>query len=336
MMWWKQHKWKVIVPLAILVVLAGAFWYGGGAPGLQGWNVNAPASSAAMENTPKDEQPDTSILDEPDSSTADSSAVPDSSAAASSAAQAAGSAAASQTETSKNQPAKGNSNTKTSTKTETGLTSRPGGTEGGMTAEEKVKAAAEIAGGSSPGVEKGDKSYSEAHGMVIDPSTGKDKYLTDPVPEGKPLPVEPQDATVTDKALTCTLSISCATILNHMDWLNPEKTELVPSDGWILKPTTVTFYEGESVFNVLQRTCKQYKIHMEFKNTPMYNSAYIEGIHNLYEFDCGELSGWMYKVGDWFPNYGCSRYQLKNGDVICWEYTCDLGVDVGGYYSTGS
>ena len=67
----------------------------------------------------------------------------------------------------------------------------------------------------------------------------------------------------------------------------------------------------------------------------MYNSAYIEGIHNLYEFDCGELSGWMYKVNEWFPNYGCSRYQLRDGDVICWEYTCDLGVDVGGYRATG-
>ena len=204
-----------------------------------------------------------------------------------------------------------------------------------MTVQEKLDAAAEIAGGSSPGVLSGDKDYSESQGMVIDPETGKDKYLTDPVPEGKPLPVEPQDVTISDTAYTCTLSISCATILKHMDWLDPEKTELVPEDGWILEPMEVTFYEGESVFNVLQRTCKQQKIHMEFENTPMYNSAYIEGIHNLYEFDCGELSGWMYKVNEWFPNYGCSRYQLHEGDVICWVYTCDLGIDVGGYYSTG-
>lgn len=26
-------------------------------------------------------------------------------------------------------------------------------------------------------------------------------------------------------------------------------------------------------------------------DTPVYNSAYIEGIHNLYEFDVGKLSG---------------------------------------------
>jgi hypothetical protein len=105
---------------------------------------------------------------------------------------------------------------------------------------------------------------------------------------------------------------------------------LVPDDGWILEPTTVTFYEGESVFNVLQRTCKENKIHMEFENTPLYNSAYIEGIGNLYEFDCGDQSGWMYAVNGWFPNYGCSRYALENGDVIQWVYTCDLGADVGG------
>ena len=147
--------------------------------------------------------------------------------------------------------------------------------------------------------------------MLIDTGTGKDKYQTDPVPEGKPIPVEPEDVEIGDAEYTCTLSISCATILDNMELCNKEKRELVPEDGWILKPMTVTFYEGESVFNILQRTCKQQKIHMEFENTPIYNSAYIEGINNLYEFDVGNTSGWMYKVNGWFPNYGCSRYQLQ-------------------------
>ena len=178
--------------------------------------------------------------------------------------------------------------------------------------------------------------FEEINGMLIDTGTGKDKYQTDPVPEGKPIPVEPEDVEIGDAAYTCTLSISCATILDNLDLCDPEKVELVPADGWILQPMTVTFYEGESVFNVLQRTCKQQKIHMEFSNTPIYNSAYIEGIHNLYEFDVGNLSGWMYKVNGWVPNYGCSRYQLKDGDVIEWVYTCDLGYDVGGGYATGS
>ena len=171
--------------------------------------------------------------------------------------------------------------------------------------------------------------------MEIDPETGKDKYLTDPVPEGKPIPVEPQDVTIGTTAYTCTLSINCSTILDNLDLCDPEKADLVPEDGWVLQPISVTFYEGESVFNVLQRVCKRQKIHMEFENTPIYNSAYIEGIHNLYEFDVGELSGWMYKVNEGCPNYGCSRYQLKDGDVIDWVYTCDLGDDVGGRNAIG-
>ncbi|CAN7643101.1 DUF4430 domain-containing protein [Paenibacillus sp. LjRoot56] len=170
--------------------------------------------------------------------------------------------------------------------------------------------------------------------MELDPKTGKDQYLTEPVPEGKPLPIEPQNAKISDKQMTVTLSVSCLTILNNMKLLDPEKVELVPKDGIIFKAQQVTFYEGESVFNVLQREMKKNKIHMEFVNTPIYNSAYIEGIHNLYEFDCGELSGWMYKVNGWFPNYGASRYQLKQGDVIEWVYTCDLGRDVGDTYNS--
>lgn len=165
--------------------------------------------------------------------------------------------------------------------------------------------------------------------MEIDPETGKDQYMTDPVPEGKPEPVEPQEAELTDAVYTCTISISCATILDNIKDLNPEKVELVPEDGWLMEPEAVTFQEGESVFDVLLRVCQKQKIHMEYVNTPMYNSAYIEGIGNLYEFDCGSLSGWMYNVNGWFPNYGCSRYALQEGDIICWVYTCDLGADVG-------
>ena len=170
----------------------------------------------------------------------------------------------------------------------------------------------------------------EAKEMVISKETGKDQYQTEAVPEGKPVPMEPQNAKITDVAHTATLSVRSDTILDNMDWLNPDKVELVPEDGVIFAKTQVTFYEGESVFNVLQREMKKAKIHMEFVNTPIYNSAYIEGINNLYEFDCGELSGWMYKVNNWFPNYGSSRYQLKAGDVIEWQYSCNLGEDIGG------
>lgn len=168
-------------------------------------------------------------------------------------------------------------------------------------------------------------------------ATEQDKYLTDPVPEGKPMPVEPEDAKVNEsRILTCTFSIECTTILNNISDLEPEKLDVLPSDGIIFDMQTVEFKEGESVFDVLQRICKENNIHMEASWTPIYNSAYVEGIHNLYEFDCGSLSGWMYRVNGWYPNYGCSRYQLAEGDVVEWRFTCDLGKDVGCEWMSGT
>lgn len=167
-------------------------------------------------------------------------------------------------------------------------------------------------------------------------ATEQDKYKTDPVPAGKPMPVEPEDQTVNNqKTYTCTFSIECSTILNNLKDLVPDKMDAVPSNGIIFAAQTVTFYEGESVYDVLQRICKENGIQMEASWTPIYNSAYVEGIHNLYEFDCGSGSGWMYRVDGWYPNYGCSRYQLKQGEVVEWRYTCDLGKDVGGGYAIG-
>ena len=131
---------------------------------------------------------------------------------------------------------------------------------------------------------------------------------------------------------TVTMSISCAVILDNLDLLDPDKTELVPEDGWILEPVTVELQEGETVFDLLLRVTREHKIHMEYAQAPMYGSAYIEGIANLYEFDCGAGSGWMYAVNGWYPNYGCSGYKLEPGDVVEWRYTCDTGEDIGGGY----
>lgn len=127
----------------------------------------------------------------------------------------------------------------------------------------------------------------------------------------------------------CSISISCKTILDHMDELKESKREFVPEDGWILKKTEVPFYEDESVYDVLSRICQEKKIHMEASFSPVYNSSYIEGIGQLYEFDCGKLSGWTYKVNDISPSYGCSEWKVQDNDEIVWAYTCDLGKDVG-------
>ena len=128
----------------------------------------------------------------------------------------------------------------------------------------------------------------------------------------------------------CTITIRCDTILDNVDSLEAAKLPYVPENGEILPVTTVEFTPGETVFEVLQRVCQASDLQLEYSWTPLYDSYYIEGINHLYEFDCGFESGWMYKVNGWFPNYGCSAYELQGGEEIVWAYTCvGLGMDLG-------
>lgn len=136
--------------------------------------------------------------------------------------------------------------------------------------------------------------------------------------------------TTPNKEATVTFSISAKMILNNWDQLKKEKQPFVPKDGWILAPTKVSLKEGDSVYDLLVRATRDAGIQMEASWTPMYDAYYIEGINQLYEFDCGGLSGWMFQVNGWFPNYGTSKYtDLHDGDVIQMAYTCDLGHDLG-------
>ena len=213
-------------------------------------------------------------------------------------------------------------------------------TSGDLVATEPVVTSGDLTVVSVPMEATGNLAIYPETQAPVEPVAPEEPVMTEPVTtvevvasiepvEPEPVATEPEPAEV---PMEVTISISCAKINDNIGDLDPAKTGLVPADGWILRATKVELNEGESVFNVLQRVCKQNKIHMEFMNTPVYNSAYIEGINNLYEFDCGPLSGWMYCVNDWYPNYGSSRYELKPGDVICWRYTCDLGADIGGGY----
>lgn len=122
---------------------------------------------------------------------------------------------------------------------------------------------------------------------------------------------------------SCTLTIECKEILTHYEKLNKDKTSLVPSDGIILDEIICGFNEGESVYDVLRRVCNERKLHLDASITPAYNTAYVKGINNLYEFDCGELSGWIYSVNGVMPQFGCSDYKLAQGDNIVFSYICE-------------
>lgn len=239
---------KALAAAGILAVLALAFWYGGNAPGLQGWS---PA----------------------DSSGRDFSAPP-----------------AEQSE----------------------------GTSGPAVSSQETPEQAEPT--SQPDVSEQTPDVFSRE----DPASSQSRPAPTPEPDPQPKPQEEEPA------LICTLSIRCDTILDNLDWLDPDKAELVPADGVILSPEEVPFEEGETVFDLLRRQTRAHGIHMEATFTPGYGSSYVEGIANLYEFDCGQQSGWVYLVNGVSPGYGSSQYVLSPGDTVEWVYTCDLGRDAGG------
>ena len=128
-----------------------------------------------------------------------------------------------------------------------------------------------------------------------------------------------------NKEMHCTLAVSCTEIIENTV-IPPEKKSVIPENGIIYAPKSVVFYDGETVFDVLRREMQNNRIHLEFSKTPLYDSYYIEGINNIYEFDFGELSGWLYSVNGVFPQYSSSQYTLKNGDNISWIYTCNKTI----------
>lgn len=125
---------------------------------------------------------------------------------------------------------------------------------------------------------------------------------------------------------TCKISIDCKTILNNTDSVDEEILDIVPEDGVILATIDVELYDNDTVFDVLKSVCKDNKIAMEFNDT--FGSKYVEGIGGIYEFDAGGESGWQYSVNGEYPMKSCSEYQVKEGDEICWRYTCKLGEDL--------
>ncbi len=126
---------------------------------------------------------------------------------------------------------------------------------------------------------------------------------------------------------TVTISIRCDTAVNIGMAKEAKWAGIVPESGCILNTTKVAFEDGDTVFDVLCDVRDTYKLQMQYKGTN--GSQYVQGINNLYEFDGGRWSGWMYCVNGWYPNYGSGQYVVKNGDVIEWNYTCDLGKDLG-------
>ena len=119
---------------------------------------------------------------------------------------------------------------------------------------------------------------------------------------------------------TVSLLVECSDLLDNIDHLKEEKRSLIPQNGIIFSKSEIEIQENESAFDILKRELISAGIHIEFALTPVYDSVYIEGINNIYEFDCGERSGWKYSVNGKYPPIASSEYKVKSGDKIVFTY----------------
>lgn len=120
--------------------------------------------------------------------------------------------------------------------------------------------------------------------------------------------------------------VGTVTVTIRCDRIGDKSAEHIPDDGILLDTASVTIEEGDTVYDVLWEAAAKAKIHLE--TTGSGDSVYVQGIGHIYEFDFGDLSGWMYFVNGASPSVSCGEYVLADGDRVEWLYTCAMGEDL--------
>lgn len=125
--------------------------------------------------------------------------------------------------------------------------------------------------------------------------------------------------------LIVTLSAECGTALDNMDKIdqaiNPQ--DVIPDDGMVIYPCEVALADGSTALDALIAAAREDRIQVDYSGTSY--GVYISGIGHVYEFGFGAMSGWLYRVNGEYPQMSCGAYDLKNGDVVEFVYTCELG-----------
>lgn len=93
------------------------------------------------------------------------------------------------------------------------------------------------------------------------------------------------------------------------------------SEGMLFEKTELLLYEGESVLALLKRVCETQDLRIET------NGDYVEGIADLYEFDRGNESGWVYTVNGMRMGVSAADYAPEDGDAIVWLYVTTYTED---------
>ncbi len=105
--------------------------------------------------------------------------------------------------------------------------------------------------------------------------------------------------------------------------------KLTIHEGYVIPSAQTELRSGDTAWTLLKRELDRRSISCKYIWSATYGSVYVQSIDGDGEFDHGSGSGWMYSVNGWYPNYGATKYILKEGDVLQWRYTTNLGADLG-------
>lgn len=127
-------------------------------------------------------------------------------------------------------------------------------------------------------------------------------------------------------------------LANEVATLDPKYQEPF---GEILPTTEIPITEGLTMRGALEKGLATQNINVYGAQNyvsgigPVTSADRTRTVDRLSEFDGGRYSGWMVTLNDWFINAGANSFPVKDGDVVEFCYTCNLGVDVDGdFYNT--
>ena len=113
--------------------------------------------------------------------------------------------------------------------------------------------------------------------------------------------------------------------------------KLTLGEGFLVEPVLVDFTDGQSAADVTKSLleAKFQGVTRPYSYSGSNATFYLKGIYDpvmgelLSEFSEGGGSGWMITVETFFIRTSAGAHYLNDGDVIRWQYTKELGQDLG-------
>ncbi|ONI40346.1 hypothetical protein AN639_04855 [Candidatus Epulonipiscium fishelsonii] len=97
--------------------------------------------------------------------------------------------------------------------------------------------------------------------------------------------------------------------------------------GELLTPTAVQIDDDSTAWSVLKKVLDEKKIKYEVQQSK--NDFYVVSIDGIATESDDKNSGWMYSVNGVYGQVCANQCKVKKGDKVEWNYTTNLGKDLG-------